>query len=205
MDSSVTLNPESPFMRSGESLKKRFPFYVTQEGTSWAIQYSTEGIRAQMALPLNHDLRKPASLRSTLSWTESRTRSLCVPHPQPPAGRAGRPQAAPWGPASAHQEPEDGARASEGPSGLATRTALILLGSVMNCCFCAEGKAQGGPIWRPVVHLRPACAPWVHHGRKSPAKPNAKAGAGQSMAPASFLPVTHKVISTAPTGRAKGQ
>lgn len=44
------------------------------------------------------------------------------------------------------------------------------------------------------LHVLPGCT----MAEKAQLKPNAKAGDGQSMAPASFLPVTHKVISTAP-------
>lgn len=47
---------------------------------------------------------------------------------------------------------------------------------------------------RKACTLLPGCA----MAEKAQPSPSAKAGAGQSMATTSFLPVTHKVISTAP-------
>ena len=82
------------------------------------------------------------------------------------------------------------------------RTGLMLPVSVINSCFCAEGKAPGGAggLW---CTWGPTWAPWMRDGRGSPAKPQSQGQCWVVHRVGLFSPVTHKVRSTAPIRRAR--
>lgn len=110
-----------------------------------------------------------------------------------------------WGPCpNSHQEPGGWCSGISYPVTWQPELPLILPGFHDELLFLCRGEGprrtnleiRGAPEG---LHLLPGCA----MAEKAQPSPSAKAGAGQSMAATFFLPVTHKVISTAPTGTAK--